>query len=57
MSDRLFKQMRMALKMHGITVDISGRDGVSLLFDEGAISLLQEQLQNEAKRRSDRKRE
>lgn len=56
MSDRLYKRMRMALKMHGITIDALAEDGVSVLFDEGAISLLQEQLQDEARRRSDRQK-
>lgn len=56
MSPTLYEQMIMKLRLHGITVDALSREGVSVLFDNDAFTLLQEQLQDDARRRSDRKK-
>jgi len=56
MNPALYERMIMKLRLHGITVDALGHEGVSVLFDEDAIKLLQEQLQDDARRRSDRKK-
>lgn len=55
MNPALYERMIMKLRLHGITVDALSQDGVTVQFDNDAIQLLQEQLQGDARRRSDRK--
>lgn len=55
MKDELYTRMVERLEEFGIKID-SAQDGVSLHFDERAIMLLQDRLQDATLRRPDRKK-
>lgn len=55
MNESLYVQMIERLKEIGVTVSVLSNKGVSVAFDENALTLLRTRLQDESLRRSDRK--